>query len=831
MDDLHVVPLDRQYLAEQAKRWHEAGFAVVPVKTDGTKRPDLNEWASMVALKSAPPSIESVAARILGGRNDGIGLLMGLPSGNAEMLEVEGRVIDRFAELEDHARLTGVWELFEQLMTGCVERTPSGGLHAYLRVSDGPALGNTVFAKRPKSGDEEKDLVLAESRGQGGFSVCAPSDGRTHDTGVPYELVTGGPETVPYFTSEQRDLLHDVFRVLDEMPRTEDGAASGGHEHAENRAAQVTEGGIRPGDDFNQRAKWDDILVGWTRVYTSGQGTPDEQTHWRRPGKTKGTSATTGGEGDWLYVFSTSTELPAEKAMSKFAVYAHLHHDGDFSAAAEDLAKQGYGSRKTVLNANTAVLVAQYEPFPTDALPEPLRAFVEAGEAAAGCDPALIALPALAALASAIGNSRRLRLKRTWKVPPNLWTLTVAESGSQKSVGYRMALAPIDERQWQALNQQKQQYKAYDLELDEWERGKKEWKQTKIPGPYLDKPEPPVAERFMVSDTTVEALATILQNTPRGLLLARDELKGWIGSFDRYAANGKSKADEAHWLTMFNGGSLLVDRKTGQTGTIYVPTASVSITGGIPPGSLRQALGTQHRESGLAARLLMAFPPRRAKRWTDATIPFEVERAYGNLFDRLYSLEPETLTTGDPRPIEADLSAEGKEMWIWYFDKHNKEQVDLVGDMAAVWSKLEETVARLALVLHYVRWAGGDPDVIPETLDKRDVSYGVLLVEWFKKEARRIYAMLDAGMEEDRGGQLRAWLKKRGGSATVREVQQGCRWLKAAGQAEAALTVLVAAGHGRWAASEEQTGGKAARRFLLAGCYEEGQARVDAVDM
>lgn len=72
MDDLRGITLDRRYLAEQARRWHEAGFAVAPAKTDGTKRPDLNEWASMVALKSAPPTIESVAARILGGRNKGV---------------------------------------------------------------------------------------------------------------------------------------------------------------------------------------------------------------------------------------------------------------------------------------------------------------------------------------------------------------------------------------------------------------------------------------------------------------------------------------------------------------------------------------------------------------------------------------------------------------------------------------------------------------------------------------------------------------------------------------------------------------------------------------
>jgi hypothetical protein len=54
----------------------------------------------------------------------------------------------------------------------------------------------------------------------------------------------------------------------------------------------------------------------------------------------------------------------------------------------------------------------QYEPFPTDALPSPVRGFVEAGAEAIGCDAAYLALPMLTALASAIGASRRLVLKR-----------------------------------------------------------------------------------------------------------------------------------------------------------------------------------------------------------------------------------------------------------------------------------------------------------------------------------------------------------------------------------------------------------------------------------
>ena len=65
--------------------------------------------------------------------------------------------------------------------------------------------------------------------------------------------------------------------------------------------------------------------------------------------------------------------------------------------------------------------VEPWRPFPVEVLPEPVRSFVSAGAKAIGCDPSYIALTALVALASAIGNSRSIQLKRGWIEPAILW--------------------------------------------------------------------------------------------------------------------------------------------------------------------------------------------------------------------------------------------------------------------------------------------------------------------------------------------------------------------------------------------------------------------------
>jgi len=109
-------------------------------------------------------------------------------------------------------------------------------------------------------------------------------------------------------------------------------------------ATYVDGQGGRPGDEFNKKATWDDVLLPheWKVSHKSGK-----EVFWIRPGKTAGHSATTGYCGDLLYVFSSNAEpFEANTAYTKFAAYAMLNHGGDFSAAAGTLSRAGYGEKK-----------------------------------------------------------------------------------------------------------------------------------------------------------------------------------------------------------------------------------------------------------------------------------------------------------------------------------------------------------------------------------------------------------------------------------------------------------------------------------------------------
>lgn len=458
---------------------------------------------------------------------------------------------------------------------------------------------------------------------------------------------------------------------------------------------------------------------------------------------------------------------------------------------------------------------ARWQPFPVDVLPETLRQYTQAAAEAIGCDATYVALPMLAALAGCIGTSRRIRLKTGWTEPAVIWSVIVGESGTLKSPALEAVVSPLQEHERQALDahheavrQYEQLLEAHKADLQEWRR-----KGRKQGEPPPDPPEKPTCKRLLVSDTTVEALAVRLADNPRGLLLVRDELAGWFGSFDEYK-NGKGR-DVTHWLSAHRAGQWTVDRKSGDRTTLLVPRAAVSVTGGIQPEILRRTLAAEHFEDGLAARLLLAMPPRRGKRWTEAELSDTDQQLLTGVYDRLQELEPETGDDGDTYPRTVTLDAQAKQAWITFYNSHAEEQEDLSGALSAAWSKLEGYCARLALILHLSRWAAGE-DVNPDRVDPESMEMAIALTNWFKGETHRVYAVLSETDEDRERRKLVELVERKGGRITVRQLQQGSRQYPTADEAEAALQELVEAGIGTWENVEpSRKGGRPTRVFVL----------------
>ncbi|MDP1799438.1 MAG: YfjI family protein [Planctomycetaceae bacterium] len=457
----------------------------------------------------------------------------------------------------------------------------------------------------------------------------------------------------------------------------------------------------------------------------------------------------------------------------------------------------------------------EWKPFPVMKLPQPIRGFVIAASKAIGCDPCFIGGPMLVACAAAVGNSRRVRLKRGWIEPCILWLALVGYSGEHKSPALELALRCLRELQRKKLRQFNEDHKRYlEVDLPAYEKAVNEWKRSKTTSAPPEKPEEPIAWRVLVDDATVEALAALLSVQPRGLLLAIDELAGWLGGFDKYRAKGAG-GDASKWLEMFGGRTLLIDRKGGSPRTLCVPYASTSVVGGIQPEILSVCLTPQHRANGMSARLLVCWPPRRRKTWSEAEVHPDAEAAIAKMLARLFMLKMEPVEGDDPRPHLVDLDTEAKRIFIAFYNEHADEQSALSGEMCATWSKIEGYAPRLALVTHLVRWANGE--IPPERefrIDAESMQAGIELAQWFGNEARRVHGMFHETDDQRELRQLSEWIQARGGRTSVRDLMlHQFRYRKSADSARADLQKLVTAKQGKWESVE--TGGRPAEEFVL----------------
>lgn len=330
----------RQAPRNIALPWWEAGCSVIPIKRDGTKQP-MGSWKRLQAGRMSAGEVEAVWRPQ---NQPGVAVACGKVSGNLEMLELEGGYTgaDVLEAIEYAAVPYGMDGLWRSLISGAgyIEWTPSGGLHLLYRIADHDVPGNEKIAQFPDPVTRNLK-TKAETRGEGGYVIVAPTPGACHPSGEAWEaLFQGTPESIPTLTWHERSGLHNAIRdVLDETPPPPP--------QVEKRATllgRIEQGGLRPGDDFNARASWHDILIphGWHSAGNRGT-----ETLWVRPGKDNrdGHSASTGyaQDADRLYVWSTSAGLPSETPLSKFYVYTHLNHGGDWSAATRELSRLGYG--------------------------------------------------------------------------------------------------------------------------------------------------------------------------------------------------------------------------------------------------------------------------------------------------------------------------------------------------------------------------------------------------------------------------------------------------------------------------------------------------------
>ena len=364
-----------------------------------------------------------------------------------------------------------------------------------------------------------------------------------------------------------------------------------------------------------------------------------------------------------------------------------------------------------------------------------------------GCDHTFVALPTLAMLGSAIGTRRCLKLKNGWREFPVVWSMIVGESGTKKSPAATNALEPLN----------------------------------------IAENEQAAEVRYLVKDTTIEALVPQLEKNPHGLLVYRDELSGWFGAMNQYKGKG---ADVSCWLSMHQAGKITVDRKTPQPHTIRVAAAAVSVTGSIQPAVLQRCLGQSNFENGLAARFLYAQPPEQITQWTED----EPEQP---LLDQMQTLVQRLVALSDlDGPQQLRFDPDAKLLWIDYYNRTQQEKSEAVSYLRSALAKLEAYCARFALIFSLTKWADGIDSTPPAAVDAASMEQAIVVADWFKYETARVFDELTTS-DTDRK-QTAAWdlCKKHGGEVRPWQLSRESRAFTDSEDAEQILRAMARNGLG-----------------------------------
>lgn len=352
--------MEHNPLLTAALAYRGAGLSAITCDLKN-KQPIVGPWKT---FQSVSPTEEQIRQWNWGRPDACIAIVCGAVSGNLGMLDFDfgGEWAKHWRE--NLTRRCG--GLFAKLV---VERSQSGGFHAIYRCS-APVPGNTKLARKlhevqtnepcqyngmgkkldPFQQDGKLYIApcLIETRGQGGYFVCAPSSG--------YQLRQGDFYHLPMLSAEEQQMLFDAAIELNEydpkrvQKKTVHPALTLVAQSPQPSGLTFPQGepstwhGESTADAYSRSGEVLKALEkhGWS--YCGEQG---HNSLYARPGKDpcEGHSATF--DGNVFFVFSTNA-VPFEggQGYSGFDVYAILEHGGNRSAAAKLLYAQGYGGRQ-----------------------------------------------------------------------------------------------------------------------------------------------------------------------------------------------------------------------------------------------------------------------------------------------------------------------------------------------------------------------------------------------------------------------------------------------------------------------------------------------------
>lgn len=418
--------------------------------------------------------------------------------------------------------------------------------------------------------------------------------------------------------------------------------------------------------------------------------------------------------------------------------YTHEQTDADVRVMLKGARAKGWVEDATVVQAVAALdkpevkRPANLPSFDPDLIPAPFRDYVLERCDLMQVPLEYVAVPIMVAAGNTIAGRLAVRPRKAdWLVTTNLWGAIIGPPGTMKTAAMMVGLKPLRRVEAQA-------WRAFQQDITAWE-------QAADP-----KPVKPIHRRFTVSDATEAKLGEIIAENTNGVLLVRDELRGWFAQM----LNPARASERQFFLEAWNGlGSYRIDRVV--RGSLYIPRLCLGILGGLQPTVFeREFLDKLHAEGdGLLQRFqLLVWPEvaadwRNVDHWPDQAF---MDKAHA-VFARLADMAPDTIGTqhqGDACPW-VRLSAGAQEAYDDFLSRLEpalRSGKRWTAALTEHYSKFRSLVPALAMILDVVERPVriGAFDVGLSSMEK-----ALRWAEYLRRTAERIYAMGEIREDKD----------------------------------------------------------------------------------
>jgi hypothetical protein len=435
--------------------------------------------------------------------------------------------------------------------------------------------------------------------------------------------------------------------------------------------------------------------------------------------------------------------------------------------------------------------------LPLEVFGETWKQWLLDAASAAACPVDYVAAPLLASVSTLIGNARWAQASPGWSEPPHLWVVGVGDSGAGKSPGgdclMRDVLPEIERRMVGDYPDRLRDWQAA-VEFDKaimkrWKSEVSEAQEKKKPLPPLPKPTAPdiapEKPRLRQHDTTIEQAGAVLATTaPKGVVMVRDEIAGWLMGMNAYNPAGR-----AFWLEAYGGRPYRVERRKHGKEPIEIERLVVAVYGGTQPERLSELANGP--DDGLFSRILWMWPDPVSFRLGQETpsVAWAIEA-----LDRLRELD---LAPGNPpRPIFMPLTHDARRLMEEFGKEMEARLREAGGLLRSALGKARGAALRLSLVLEWL-WccAKADMPLPPDVVSQEAFAAAATLVgEYFMPMAERVFGDSGATDAERNAATLAQWiLKEHPNDVHVRWLQREVRLpgLRSAEQIKDAAKILV----------------------------------------